>query len=111
MNLIERVAFDRPTETQDGYGGTETGWSEAPASYETRAQFIYQRGSEAVEAARLTGRSIYKVRIRSSVAAREITAAWRMRDLRRGTIYNIREIDTITDRQWVYVTVESGVAV
>ena len=110
MNLIERVAFDRPTETPDGFGGSETDWTSLPDSYETRGQFIYQRGSEAIEAARLAGRSIYKVRIRSSAGARGITAAWRMRDLRRGTIYNIREIDTITDRQWVYLTVESGVA-
>lgn len=119
--MRERVAFDRPINVPDGYGGTETGWSSSPESLERPAEFIYSRGSEAVEAARLAGSSIYKIRIRSSAAAREITADWRMRDLRRETfdeegnpragVYNIREVDSITDRQWIFIVVESGVAV
>ncbi|ETX26606.1 head-tail adaptor protein [Roseivivax isoporae] len=109
--LRDRVAFDRPTEAPDGFGGIEIGWTDEPASHVCSAQFIYQRGSEAVEAARLTGRGIYKVRVRNTVKSREITADWRMRDLRRGAIYNVREVDSITDRAWVYIVVESGVAV
>ena len=118
--LRERIAFDRPTQAPDGYGGTEAGWSTSPDSYECWAEFIYSRGSEAVEAARLAGRPIYKVRIRSNPAAREITTDWRMRDVRRATydtkgnavtgVYNVREVDCITDRHWVYVLVECGVA-
>lgn len=106
--LTERVAFDAPTETADGFGGVETGWAE---QFQRRAEFIYQRGGEAVEAARLAGSSIYKVKVRSSTDTRGITTDWRLRDVRRGTAYNIREVDAITQRGWVYLMVEAGVAV
>ncbi|MGR3376054.1 phage head completion protein [Salipiger abyssi] len=109
--LCEWVAFDFPIRSPDGTGGTETGWSTSPDSIERRASFIYARGSEVVDAARLNGRAIYKIKLRSDRRTREISPSWRMRDLRRGTEYNLREVDAITDRQWVYVVVESGVAV
>jgi hypothetical protein len=86
----------------------EIGWSEV---YACRGEFIYSRGSEAVDAARLQGRSIYKIRIRSSADARAITSAHRMRDVRRSVEYQVREVDPITDRAWVYIVAESGAAV
>lgn len=117
--LPDRVAFDAPAMNPDGSGGVENGWSQA---YSCAAQFIYSRGSEAVNAARLQGRAIYKVKVVSSSAARAITTDFRMRDVRRGPMdgvgadllpgdrYQIREVDAITDRDWVYLVVESGVA-
>lgn len=108
MKLRESVAFDEEVETPDGYGGFNRVWTQRHAC---RAEFIYSRGSEAVDAARLQGRSIYKVRVRQCDAAQAITTDYRMRDVRRGGEYQIREVDPVTDRQWVYVVVESGVAV
>lgn len=114
--MRDRVAFDVQNQTPDGAGGADVEWSE---SYQCAARLIYSRGSETIEAARLEGRSIFKVKIRSCAASRQIQTDWRMRDLRRGdqngpfpgTRYNIREVDAITDRRWVYLVVESGVAV
>lgn len=106
--LREGVAFDAPVFDADGI---QTGWADASAATERWAEFIYQRGSESVDAARLSGKAIYKLRIRQSSAARAISTDWRMRDLRRGTEYQLREIDAITDRRWIYIVVESGVAV
>lgn len=106
--LNEKVRFESPAPFDDGYGNTTHGWT---PEFSCRAQFIYARGGESVEAARLQGRSIFKVRIRQCAAARGIQQSWRMVDARRGTAYNIREIDQISDRQWVYLLVESGVAV
>lgn len=114
-NLPERVAFDREGLTPDGSGGHDQDWQQ---HHTCRAQFIYSRGSETVEAARLQGRSIYKVKIRSCAVARAITTDFRMRDVRRGNQaadlvgepYQIREVDAITDRRWIYIVVESGVA-
>lgn len=115
-----RVAFDAPVGAPDGSGGTVRGW--AP-QFTVWGEIIYSRGSEAVDAARLQGRAIYKVRLRSSTQSRRITPDWRMRDPRRGlpdgrvadplpgTRYNIREVDAITDRAWVFLVVEAGVAV
>lgn len=106
--LRERVAFDQPAYVPDGSGGQDRTWIE---QFDCRAQFIYARGSEAIDAARLQGRAIYKVKVRSSNAGRQITADWRMRDTRRGTAYNVREVDAITDPSWIYVVVEAGVAI
>lgn len=105
--LSERIAIDRQHEVPDGYGGFSLTWAE---HHVCAAQMIYHRGGEAVEAARLRGQSIYKFRIRSCIAARAITPDMRLRDVRRGEIYNIREVDAISDRDWVYIVAESGVA-
>jgi hypothetical protein len=34
-----------------------------------------------------------------------------MKDLRRNTVYNIREVDAVTDSRWVWIGAESGVAI
>lgn len=101
--MIDLVAFDRPTQVADEFGGRKPGWSE---QFCQRATIIYQRGDESVQAARLAGRPIYKVKIRQSANARQVTTDWQARDVRRGIAYNITEVDSITDRQWVYLVVE-----
>lgn len=103
--LRQSVAFDEPTGGTDAFGGGTEEWTERHACW---AQWVYQSGSEAVQAARLSGRHIYKIRVRSCEATRAITTAYRMRDVRRGDAYNIREIDAITDRAWVHLVVEGA---
>lgn len=109
--LHDLVQFQPLVQVPDGSGGTVDGFDTGAGAITAPAAFIYQRGSETVEAARLEGRSIYKIRIAQSQEARTITTTWRMLDLRRGQAYNIREVDAITDRHWVYLIAESGVAV
>jgi len=113
--LTERVRFQSPTAATDGYGGEVHGWAD---EFDRWARFIYARGGEEVQAARLAGTSTGKVRDRSSSVARGISTAWRMIDLSRVTyddgepltgVYNVREVDAITDRAWVYLVVQSGV--
>lgn len=116
--MRERVAFDENTGATGSLGGTTVAWIER---HRCRAQWIYQRGDEAVQAARLAGRKVYKIKVRACVATRALTPGCRMRDLRRGlpsgvpgdtlpgNRWNIREVDAITDRQWVYLTVEGEV--
>lgn len=105
--LPDAVAFDEPADSVGSGGKVTTTWGQRHAC---RAQFIYARGSEAVEAARRDGRSVYKVKIRTCTAARQIKQSWRMRDTRRGVSYNVIEVDAITDREWIYLVVESGKA-
>lgn len=107
-SLKERVAFDVQMPIDDGYGNEVSG--EFEQQFECAAEFRPRGGSEAVIAARLEGRNIFGVYIRSSIQARQITTDWRMRDARRGTVYAIDAVDALTDRAWVYLTVESGVA-
>jgi len=104
--LMESVAFDALTGTADAFGGVSEDYTE---SHSCHAQWIYGRGDESVQAAREAGRSAYKVKVRSCAATRALTTDHRMRDLRRGEVWNITEVDAITDRAWVYIVVEGPV--
>lgn len=112
--MRERVAFEKEVHTPDGHGGQDSVWTE---QFRRDAKMIYQRGSEAVQAARLEGRALFKVRIRSSAAARGITTDWRMIVLREKQVsggeviaghYGITEVDSLTDRAWIWLVVEGG---
>lgn len=107
-SLREKVAFDTRAAVDDGYGNEAAG--DFIEQYACSAEFRPRGGSEAVIAARLEGRNIFGVYIRSTVNARLITTDHRMRDVRRGTAYAIRAVYSITDRAFIYLTVESGVA-
>jgi head-tail adaptor len=120
-DLYQRVAFDAPKEVPDTHGGTEVGWDTDNAVM-ARAHFLYLRGGETVQAARLQGRQPIVVTIRNSEDARSITAGWRMRDMNAGTLgsgdvwsgstFNVRTDPVPSDdRRWLEITVEGGVAV
>ncbi|AJY47851.1 hypothetical protein TM49_01575 [Martelella endophytica] len=96
-----------PVSTQGAGGVTTTVFTQR---YACRAEFIYSKGSEVVEAARLEGRPIYKLRVRSCSAVRAVTTDWRLRDARRNVEYAIIEADSITDRRWTYIVIEGGKA-
>ncbi|WP_283638104.1 phage head completion protein [Marinovum algicola] len=116
--LAQKVAFDEPTVTRNDLGEPVTAYSEAHLAM---AEFIFQKGDEVVQAARNAGRQVFKIRIRQCEAARAITTGYRMRDVRRGwpsgegadslpgTRYNITNVDAITDRGNVWLTVEGPV--
>ncbi|WP_074939767.1 phage head completion protein [Roseovarius indicus] len=104
-DLFESVTFDRPT--FDAHG-VQTGWSEGV--YSSRAHFRYLRGSESVMAARLDGKQPVVATIRRSAVAETINSEWVMRDVRRGTTYNIRTVVPSDDRRFLEITAESGVA-
>lgn len=106
--MRDRVAFDAPSVQPDGYGGQEAGWT--PRG-QRPAKFVHVRGNETVDAARLSGQEVYRLCVRQSPMTREIATGWRVRDLNRGTEYNIRSVDAVTDRRFVWMQIESGVAV
>lgn len=104
--LFESVAFDSPSGSTDAFGGESIAWTEA---HVCRANFIYAKGDEQLQAARLAGRQGYKVMIRACDDALAITTDYQMRDTRRSTVWNITDVDTITDRQYVWLRVEGPV--
>ena len=107
-DLRERVAFDAPTSASDGYGGTVDGWTETFACW---ANFRYLRGGERVMADRLAGVQPIIATIRQGTAAEAITAGHRMRDVRTGTVYNVRtNVPMQDDRGFRELLCESGVA-
>ena len=110
-DLFEAVAFDRPVVNPDGHGGTETAWSGDADAVKARANFRFLRGGETVQAARLSGRQPLVATVRRSLATRQVTTDWRMRDTRTGVEYQIRSIVHTDDRLFLEMTVESGGAV
>lgn len=116
--LAQKVAFDEPAVTRNDLGEPVTAYAEAHLAM---AEFIFQKGDETVQAARNAGRQVFKIRIRQSEGARAITVGYRMRDINRGlpsgegadslpgTRYNITNVDAITDRGNVWLTVEGPV--
>ncbi|MGO1160546.1 phage head closure protein [Brucella sp. C7-11G] len=107
-SLFHEVAFDRRKATGgDGAGNIDGDWVE---QFRCRAEFIQLRGGEAVLAGRLQGRHTQVIRIRVSEHSVVITADWQVRDIRRGTAFNIRDIEFEENRQFISLTCESGVA-
>ena len=106
--LDHRVAFDREVLVPDGRGGQNRTWQELTTCW---AEFRYQRGKEAMAPGALTGSATWKVRVRASSQLLNLTTACRMRDVRQGISFNIREIDPISDPGNIWLSVESGVAI
>lgn len=105
--LYERVRFEKPFRTSDGYGGFEDGWE---TQFTLGAHYTWLRGTETVLAARLEGRQPTVIRVRASSDTRGITTDWRAVDERSGEIFNIRSIIETDNRAYFDITAESGVA-
>lgn len=105
--LFYKVALYQREDIPDGMGNVEGKFIE---QFQTRADFVHLRGGEAVMAARLQGRHTQVIRVRASNGSRRITAGWQVRDVRRGIAFNIRDVEWETNRQFISLTCESGVA-
>lgn len=107
-DLFYRVAFDKRVEQNDGAGNTKGVWQE---QFQRRAGYIHVRGGETVMAGRLEGQQTQVIFVRACSQSILITPEWRARDIRTGVIFNVREVTATTDRKWVDLLVQSGVAV
>ncbi|MCZ7451038.1 phage head closure protein [Agrobacterium rhizogenes] len=106
-DLFHCVAFDVREEVDRGDGVTVGNWVE---KFQVRAGFTPLRGGEAVLAGRLQGQQNQIVYVRASRKTLEVNADWRVRDVRSGVSYNIREITRTRDRLWLDFLCQSGVA-
>lgn len=106
-DLFYRVAFDRKGQGSDGAGGRSTDFVE---QFCCRAAFVHLRGGEAVQAARLQGQHTQVIRVRSAVLTRGVTTDWRIRDVRTGEVFNIRDVSPGLDRQFIDFLCQKGVA-
>lgn len=105
--LHYQVELLKREDVDDGMGNTVSDWVE---QFQTRAEFIHLRGSEAVMAGRLQGKHTQVIRVRNSSNTRLITTDWMLRDVRTGKSFNIRDIEHEVNRQFIALTCESGVA-
>lgn len=106
--LVELVAFEKRAVVDDGYGNESAG--DFVEEFRQRAAFVFLRGSETVMAARLDSRQPAILRTRNSAQAGLVTTDWRVRDVRKGTVFNIRTITNDNSREMLELLVESGVA-
>jgi head-tail adaptor len=109
--LRESVAFDARNIMSDGYGNEITG--DFAQQFVVPARIWPQKGTgnEAIAAARLTGQQPMVIRVRMSAQTSQITTAWRARDTRRGTIYNIRSMANMDERNaYLDILAQSGEA-
>lgn len=110
----ERVAFDQREDLSDSspavdYGNTQGDWQE---QFVVAARIEPLRGAESVQASRLAGKQPVKITVRVSSDTRLITTDWRARDVRSGTIYNIRSKVNPDERKVDFdLECEAGVAV
>jgi len=103
--LKDRVEFQQRGTSVGALGGQSEVWT---AQFERAAEFSHLSGDEGVEAARIAGREVYRVKLRASAATQGLTTdGWRIRDVRRDKVYNILSVDGLTDRAWVWLRVEA----
>ena len=106
-NLDRRGDFYSPTETPDGYGGTESGWL---LEFSSWLKFKHLHGGEGVISGRLENKSRSIVSIRESPDSERVESDWYV-DID-GEKYNIREDAKLSeDRKFYEFLVEGGVAV
>lgn len=106
-DLTFSIALDAPTETPNGQGGILQGWAQR---YTCAAHVRFLRGSEAVISARLAGRQPVVITVRNCAAARACAVDWRIRDMRSGTVYNVKAAPVPSqNRAWLEILAESGV--
>jgi head-tail adaptor len=101
--------FQKRGEGEDEYGNPQTDFATIFTDF---AELVPLRGGEGVQAARLTGRQPYIVRIRSCVASREVTPSWRAVDARNDRrVLNIRTVTNPDQKNgWLELLVDDGVA-
>jgi SPP1 family predicted phage head-tail adaptor len=107
--LRERIAFEFQELVDDGYGNTVSGdWTTGPT---VAARIQPLRGAETVQAARLAGKQPVEITIRRSAATVAVTTDWRARDVRTGTVYNVRSVVNPDEKhRFLALECELGVA-
>lgn len=105
--LHELYGFDKRSSAPDGYGNTEGEWVE---QFQQRGGASYFRGIEKADDAASNTTQKLIIKVRASTAAKAVTNAWRIRDVRSDETYNVIAPEPTLDRLYIDFIVESGVA-
>lgn len=105
--LDQLVAFDVRELIDDGAGNTVGQWVE---QFKEPAGYLHLKSGEAVIASRLQGKHLQVITVRSNTLSRTVTTDWRVRDVRSGRTFNIRDITPTADRLKLEMLVENGTA-
>lgn len=106
-DLYYRVDCQKRAGQDDGLGNTVSAFA---TQFSVRAAYRHLRGGESVMASRLENKHPIIITVRASSQTREITADWLLIDARDGTAWAVRDVTHETDRQWISLLCERGVA-
>lgn len=106
-DLYYKVHCQKRIEQDDGYGNTVSNFATV---FTTRCAYRHLRGGETVVASRLENKHPVIITVRSSSQTRQINADWRLVDARDGAAWAVRDVTHETDRQWIALLCERGVA-
>lgn len=106
-SLNDRVCFERRIDEPDGAGSFESRWSE---HWTCAAGIKDMRGGEDVLARRLNSVKPAIITVRDCELSRCIDSNFRARDVRRGTIYNVRDVTPSRLTGFIDLLCESGTA-
>lgn len=106
-DLYYKVNCQKRVEQDDGLGNTVSGFA---TQFTVRATYKHLRGGESVMASRLENKHPIIITVRASSQTREITSDWRLIDARDGTVWAVRDVTAETDRQFISLLCERGVA-
>lgn len=109
-SLSERFSAERRGEVDDGYGNPVAG--EFVAQFEPFAARVTPlKGTETVMASRLGGVQPMIIRVRYSSNTKQIQPDWQLRDMRKGTVYQIKSVANLDEkRQYLDFLAVAGVA-
>ena len=110
-DLRFRVRFDKQTETDDGYGGTTSAWTEQCTRW---ADIRPMRGSEQVMGQRLTGVQPVLIIVRKDSSTKLIDASWRAVEMLNGSPVKYYALKTCEDMErdnrFLTMVAEAGAA-
>jgi head-tail adaptor len=107
--MREKIEFQVKITSPDEYGNEQTEWQ---TQFTTAARLTPMKGGEPVIASRLAGVQPYIISIRSCVAARAVTTAWRAVDARNPSrIFNITSAANVDEKNaYIDMMATQGVA-
>lgn len=106
--MRDLMSFQSRDFLKDGYGNRVAG--EFVERFKDNAKITNLRGGETVTAARLDSKNVCLMQVRSSSQMGTVTTDWRVVDVRRGTVFNIREIHQDRSTAIYEMMIETGVA-
>jgi len=106
-DLYYRIHCQKRIEQDDGYGNTV---GEFQTQFTVRAAYRHLRGGETVIASRLENKHPALITVRASSRTRQINSDWRLVDARDNSVWAVRDVTPETDRQWISLLCERGVA-
>lgn len=106
--LRERLTFQSPSAFDDGYGNTVEGWQD---EFTVWARLQPKVGGETVLAARLSGRQVYLIHVRSSAQARAIAPDWRAVDVHDGRVFQVKSPTRNMDEKNAFLEMDAELGV